>query len=145
VRLDGRLLTFFDPCINLISNSHNDKKVIRVINEVTINEFIQHLSSEDWELLLSGGDMDSKFSSFLNIFLRIFETSFPTETEKKLFETNVWITKGIKTSCKHKRALYLNSRISNNQHSSVYCMIWCSLQVLDTFPPLSSIQLGSDK
>jgi hypothetical protein len=32
-----------------------------------------------------------------------------------LFETNAWITKGIKTSCKHKQVLYQISRTSNNQ------------------------------
>jgi hypothetical protein len=44
-----------------------------VVNYVTINEFIKNPSSEDWELLYNGGDVDSKFNSFLNIFLKIFE------------------------------------------------------------------------
>jgi hypothetical protein len=39
---DAQLLVIKN--INLISNSHNDKKVIRVINEVTINEFIDRKS-----------------------------------------------------------------------------------------------------
>jgi hypothetical protein len=80
-----------------------------------VNEFIKNLSSEDRELLYNGGDVDSEFSSFLYIFLKIFEESFPFKTEKKLFETNAWISKGIKTSCKHKRVLYQISRTSNNQ------------------------------
>jgi hypothetical protein len=54
--------------INPIPNFHNYKKVTRVVNDVTINEFIKNLSSEDWELLYNGGDVDSKFNSFLNIF-----------------------------------------------------------------------------
>jgi hypothetical protein len=98
-----------------------------VVNDVTINEFVKNLSSEDWKLLYRGGDVDSKFNSFLNIFLKIFEKSLPIKTEKKLFETNVWISKGIKTSCKHKRVLYQISKTSNNQllkkHYRKYCKI----------------------
>jgi hypothetical protein len=86
-----------------------------VVNYVTINEFIKNPSSEDWELLYNGDDVDSKFNSFLNTFLKIFEKSFPIKMEKTLFETNAWISKGIKTSCKHKRVLYQISRTSNNQ------------------------------
>jgi hypothetical protein len=59
--------------INPIPNFHNYKKVTRVVNDVTINEFIRNLSSEDWELLYNGGDVDSNFNSFLYIFLKIFE------------------------------------------------------------------------
>jgi hypothetical protein len=40
--------------------------------------------------------------TFLNIFLRIFEAIFPTQTEKSMFENDEWVAKGIKTSCKHK-------------------------------------------
>jgi hypothetical protein len=42
----------------------------------------------------------SKFSSVLNIILRIFAKNFPFEME--LYGSNVWIAKGIRTSCKQQ-------------------------------------------
>jgi hypothetical protein len=62
-------------------------------------------------------DIDSKFNTFLNIFLRLFEVSFPTKTQKKVFENNEWITKGIKTSCRYKSDLYLNCRSSDKPNN----------------------------
>jgi hypothetical protein len=57
----------------------------------------------------------------------MFEKSFPIKMEKKLFETNAWISRGIKTLCKHKQVLYQISRTGNNQllikHYRIYCKI----------------------
>jgi hypothetical protein len=56
-------------------------------------------------------DIDSKFNSFLNTYLRIFYSSFPLKIVKKETKNKTtWITVGIKTSCKHKRHLYLARR-----------------------------------
>jgi len=61
--------------------------------------------------------------------LRIFYSSFPL---KKVISRNNkdnknWITIGIKTSCRHKRELYLPCRNSNNlelkRHYQIYCKI----------------------
>jgi len=69
------------------------------------------------------------FNSFLNIYLRIFYSSFPW---KKVISRNNkdnknWITIGIKISCRHKKELYLTCRNSNNlelkRHYQVYCKI----------------------
>jgi len=47
-------------------------------------------------------DVDSKFNTFLNILIKIFEASFPPITKKKVSEINEWKTMRIKASCKHK-------------------------------------------
>jgi hypothetical protein len=68
--LDAQLLVIKN--INPIYSLHIYKKLTRVINYATINEFnIKYFSSEDWELVYNGNNMDLEFSSFLNI-LRIF-------------------------------------------------------------------------
>jgi hypothetical protein len=90
--------------IESISNYHNYRKRIGLINNGTTKEFITHLSNENWDSVLNSLDVDSKFNTFLNIFLN-FEASFPTKTEKRMFENNEWSTKGIKTLCKHKQDL----------------------------------------
>jgi hypothetical protein len=65
-----------------LANYHYHRK-IRLINNDTIKEFKTHLSNENWDSLLSSHDIDTKFNTFLNTFLRIFEANFPTKTEKK--------------------------------------------------------------
>ena len=57
------------------------------------------LSCESWDTIFSSEDVDDMFNSFLNIYLRIFYSSFPF---KKVFSRNRndnnWITVGIKTN-----------------------------------------------
>jgi HSP90 family molecular chaperone len=54
----------------------------------TIEEFVIHVSNENWVSVLNSHDVDSKFNTFLNIFLRNVEASFPTKTEKRMFKNN---------------------------------------------------------
>jgi hypothetical protein len=69
------------------------------------------------------------FNSFLNDYLRIFNSSFPLQTVKvkKGATNNKWITKGIKISCIKKRNLYLACRHNTNedakQHYRLYSKI----------------------
>jgi hypothetical protein len=76
---------------------------------------------------LNSHDIDSKFNTFLNIFFRLFEASFPIKTQKKVFENNEWITKGIKTSCRYKRELYLNCRSNDNQIMKIHYRKYCRI------------------
>jgi hypothetical protein len=82
--------------IESISNYHNYRKWTRLINKDTVKEFITHLSNENWDSVSNSHDVDSKFNTFLNIFLRNFEVSFPTKTVKRMSENNEWITKASK-------------------------------------------------
>ena len=90
-------------------------KTVRKINKYTIPDFIATLSSESWDSIFNSEDVNVMFNSFLNIYLRIFYSSFPL---KKVTSSNNndnnWITLGIKTSCGRKRELYLTCRNSNN-------------------------------
>jgi len=55
------------------------------------------------------------FNSFLNIYLRILNCSFPLrKVINKNGNGNNWITSGIKTSCRHKMEMYCINRYSNN-------------------------------
>jgi hypothetical protein len=69
-------------------------------------------------------------NSFLNTFLRIFNSSFPIIQRKHrtLKSSNItWITQGIKISCKHKKELYLilkkNEDICRKLYYKKYCKI----------------------
>ena len=89
----------------------------RDINEYSINEFRTYLSYETWDCvfgLKNNPDVDTLFNSFLNNYLRIFHNHFPQCKFTKRHNHTHWMTLGIRTSCKHKRLLYLYTRSSND-------------------------------
>ena len=83
------------------------------------------------DTIFNSNDVNAMFNSFLNIYLRIY-SSFPP---KKVMNSNNnddnnWITSGIKTSCRHKRELYLAYRNSNNlelKSTTRYIVKFCLL------------------
>jgi hypothetical protein len=94
-------------------------KTTRKINEHTISDFFNKLSCESWNTIFNSEDVNDMFNSFLNIYLRIFYSSFPLKKVigRNKNDNNNWITTGIKTLCRHKRELYLACRNSSNQES----------------------------
>jgi len=79
------------------------------------------LSHETWEQVFDGNDVNKIFNSFLNIFLRIYYSSFPLTQVKSKMNQNSWITPGIITSCKHKRQQYKELQNNNNATLASYC------------------------
>ena len=96
----------------------NEVKTRRNFNKQTMSEFICTLSNESWDMVFNNNnnnnnkneDVNNMFNSFLNNYIRIFNSSFPLQTimTKNKSTKNKWITKGIKNSCSTKRELYLN-------------------------------------
>jgi len=101
--------------------------LIRKINACSINDFILKLSHENWDSVFSSDDVNAAFNSFLDSYLRIFNSSFPLKRVYTTKKNNNWITLGILTSCKRKRELYLACRSSKNpdsiNHYKKYCKI----------------------
>ena len=101
-------------------------KTVRKINKYTVSDFIDKLSCESWDSIVNSEDVNAMLISFLNIYLRIFYSSFPIKkVTNRNNNDNNWITLGIKTSCRHKRELYLVRRNSNDEklkrHYKAYC------------------------
>jgi exonuclease III len=92
-------------------------KTVRKFNKYTITDFINKLSEESWDGVFNSEDINGMFNSFLNDYLRIYNSSFPPQTVKvrKEATNNKWITKGIKISCIKKRNLYLACRHNTNE------------------------------
>jgi hypothetical protein len=86
----------------------------RNINEYTIADFQLNLSHETWELVFNENDVNKTFNVFLNIFLRIYYSSFPLIQARKNINQNSRITPGIINSCKHKTDLYKQIQNNNN-------------------------------
>ena len=75
---------------------------------------------------LTRHNINTSFNQFLNIFLRHSYESFPI-TSKQKYKQKSWITNGIRISCRNKRILYVEAKISNNPiiatHYKNYCKI----------------------
>jgi hypothetical protein len=69
-------------------------------------------------------DVDSLFNMFLNNYLRIVYTSFPLQNIIERGKNRQWITRDIKTSCNHKRQLYL---LSSDINLIKYCKQYCKI------------------
>jgi len=52
------------------------------INKYTIADFQLKLSHEMWEQVFDGNDVNTIFNTFLNIFLRIYYSSFPLTLQR---------------------------------------------------------------
>jgi hypothetical protein len=100
-----------------VSYRHGSKlQTFRKLNDYTISDFINKLSNESWDMVFKREDINDMVNSFLNAYIRIFNSSFPLQTAmiRKNLTNNKWITKGIKISCKNKRKLYLAYRQNTN-------------------------------
>jgi hypothetical protein len=64
---------------------------------------------------------------FLNTFLRHYNSSFPVIKVNKRLSPNSRITSGIRTSCQHKRVLYLKLRNNNNPGFKKYYKVYCRI------------------
>ena len=99
---DAQILTINVP----IQIHPNKPKFARKINKYTILDFIYNLSNESWEEVFKATDINLMFNSFLNLYLRIIYSCFPTIQNKNSKYKNSWITLGIRTSCKRKESYF---------------------------------------
>jgi len=91
----------------------------RKINKYNLADIQLKLSHEMWELVLDGNDLIKIFNSFLNIFLRIYYSSFPSIQAKNKINKNSWCTPEIITSCKHKGELCKELQNNNNNNATL--------------------------
>jgi len=89
---DAQLLTI-NTDYNYVP-THRSKSV-RKINKYTVSDFIDKLSCKSWVSIFNSEDVNARFNSFLNIYLRIFYSSFPLKkvTNRNNNDSN-WITFG---------------------------------------------------
>ena len=139
-KLSGRFSVY--PCINGlldhdaqimvlhdIVNMTHEKHLFfcRRFNDVAITALNIKLSYESWEDVLSYKDVSMGFDKFLNIYLKIFYSSFPTKAVYKLSPPKPRLTQGIKISCRNKRKLYLISRHSQDPNKKTYYRRYCKV------------------
>jgi hypothetical protein len=74
------------------------------IDKYGISDFKFKLSYEIWDVF-GNNYVISIDNSFLSTYLRLFYSSFPLSKQITRTNSNAWITRGIRTSCKHRRYL----------------------------------------
>jgi hypothetical protein len=89
---------------NSVCREANNIRTMRKINKRTTN-FINKLSQELWQNIFGNSNLDvnSKFNSFLNTYLQIFDSCFPKIKIHEKQSTNKWLIKGIINSCIKKK------------------------------------------
>jgi hypothetical protein len=104
------------PYLNNIAsyNCITSRNFTKRFSNVSRNEFLTQLSYETWDSVFVDQDIDSIFNLFLSTYLRIFNSSFHKKLVKNNTKLNPWMMNGIKTSCQHKRELYLSMKIIND-------------------------------
>jgi hypothetical protein len=102
---------------------NQQQKLIRRIDNHSMADFIMKLSYETCDTVFNNANIFIKFNYFLNTYLRIFYSSFPLRRVKKRIIHNIWMTTGIKTSCEHKRELYLAIRDCKDIKLRRYCKV----------------------
>jgi hypothetical protein len=71
---EGQVLTIVLP-FTLIRE--HQTYTFRKINTFTVADFLNQLSYEYWEDIFGGGNVNHIFNTFLNSYLRIFNSCFP--------------------------------------------------------------------
>ena len=97
-----------DAQIITINNVTVDKRIsktqsIRKLDKCSISQFAVNLSYENWDSVFIEEDVNTVFNSFLNTYVRIFNSSFLLQKIYSTHNNKPWITTGLKTSRLHKR------------------------------------------
>jgi len=102
-----------DKCINKTQS-------IKKFNKFSISQFAINLSYENWDNVFIEEDVNIDFNNLLNTYLGILTSRFALQKIYSTQNNKPWITTRLKTSCQHKRELYLICRDSNNSKLKVH-------------------------
>jgi len=121
---DAQLITVNNINFKILNNT---PRFIRNISRHGIFDFKFKLSLETWDNIFENNDANSIYNSFLNTYLRVFCSCFPLRKLITKAKGNTWITTGVRTSCKHKRELYLLCKYSNDPLLKNYYKLYCKI------------------
>jgi hypothetical protein len=121
---DAQLMVLHD-IVNMTCEKHSF--LCRRFNEEAISDFNIKLSYESWEDVISYNDVNMSFNKFLNTYLTIFYSSFPTRAVYNLSISKAWLTQGIRIACINKRKLYIISRQSLDRNKKLHYRRHCKI------------------
>ena len=109
------------------TNPSKQYKYTRKFDNDTMLTFTNLLSYELWDQIFTNQDINLIFNNFLNIYLKIYNASFPVIKRKECIKSNTWITAGIKKSCNNKRYLYMRCRESKELRHKIHYKKYCKV------------------
>jgi hypothetical protein len=104
---DAQLLLLNNFTARVTNGQHYLKRQIIGMN---IENFKFKLSYETWDDVFTDGHVEEIFNSFLNNYLRVFNSSFPLRRTFCKYDNKAWLTAGIRSLCHHKRNLHMLCR-----------------------------------
>jgi ribosomal protein L33 len=113
--------------LNLSCPSKTPPVYSRVINNLSLNNFVELLSYESWETIFSNDDVDTIFNFFLDTYLKIFQSCFLVKRKLISFNSKPCITHGIKISCANKKKLYETTKHRNDPSLRLYYKKYCKI------------------
>jgi hypothetical protein len=97
-------------CDILTTASARSPLYFRIYNKFNVTRFQEWQSYERWDDVFVKDDVNNIFNAFLNTYTKIFNACFIKKRVNPKPNHNIWITYGIRTSCKRKRELQLKLR-----------------------------------
>jgi len=104
---------------NVIANTRESVKSMRIVNDSNINNFCQRMSVVNWNSVYDNLDVDESYNLFHNDFLDVYNACFPIKhvRKKHKYVDKPWITTGILKSIKKKHHLFKQSFIKKDANA----------------------------
>jgi hypothetical protein len=113
---------------NILEQNYNAYFYINwKMDKFSIIDFNTKLSYESWEEIFAENNINTIFNDFLNMYLRIFYSSFAFKKVHHKSCNKAWLTPGIKILCINKRKLFLIQRNSNGSNLTNYYKRYCRI------------------
>ena len=96
-------------CTKSKTKENSQKMYYNFEGEKNVCMLFASLLGHDWYSVLNETNVNVAYSSFLNVFKNYYDKCCPLKTvgnSSKKSMTNVWITNGLKNSCRKKNLLY---------------------------------------
>jgi len=100
---------------------------LRNIDSTRITDFQIKVSYDTWENIFQGSDINIIFNNFLNIYLRVFYSSFIKKRITFNHKRNPWITTRTRILCNKKMGLYMKYSVSNDNNLKLYYKQYCKI------------------
>jgi hypothetical protein len=89
-------------CEIMTTASVYSPQYFRNYNKCIVTRFEEWLSYEQWDDAFVKDNVNNLFNAFLNTYIKIFNVCFTKKRVNPKLNYNMWITNGIRTSCKKK-------------------------------------------
>ena len=100
------------PCFITVKTNTSiinpDRPKVRLFGPNQCNIFIEKMTNFDWDVIYT--ENTDWYQEFVSVVYNIFASSFPMVTiSRKRIKDKIWITKGLKISCRTNSKLYKHS------------------------------------